>query len=393
MRALWSVVLLVSLCGCWTMQATGESCPVLEFADPEVMGDFTDAVNLAFADADLDGDLDVFVMESSQITLLENTGTPTSEWTGTTVGSGTWGSGIFARDVNGDGFPDAIAALQAEAGVGWWENPGGDGEWEVHQVSGDYNTYWLEGVEDVDGDGRVDFLVECITYIIDDGWSEFSDFIVFKNAKVPSDTWSEIPLASDVRATTGDINDDGRVDIVVIFRLTEELCWFENDALPVDDWKLHPIAAPHEILGNIWPMDFDGDGDLDVAYRSLGSILSAWLNTDGVGETWLPAPGQIDAGDDFVSLATGDLDLDGDDDVVFIVDTNPGPGPAEYLLRVMRNGWMGEETWLDLSEAGFFDSSLSPRPFVVDLDSDGDRDLVVASPKRGVYFWENLCVL
>ena len=44
------------------------------------IGDFTDAISLAFADADQDGDLDVFVKTDEGIVLMESTSEPMADW-------------------------------------------------------------------------------------------------------------------------------------------------------------------------------------------------------------------------------------------------------------------------------------------------------------------------
>jgi len=393
------VLSFIWICGCWAAQEAktddgfpAGACTVLEFADPVPLGDFTDFAYLAFADADLDGDLDVFGTRSPYVVLLENTGAPASEWTETTIGTGFVTSALFARDVDGDGLPDAIAELKYNAGVGWMENPGGDGEWGVRQVSGDCSYHYLRGADDFDGDEKVDFLVRCVTQIGDDGWTEFSDLVLFRNEDAQSDAWTELPVESEVNARAVDFDGDGATDILVEIPEEQELYWYEYNPLHLSDWEKHLVQAHHDPGTAMWPMDFDGDGDLDLAYRSSWKILMAWLNVDGVGEKWSAAPGYIDVGEDIVRLAAGDLDMDGDDDGAFIIDANLGVGPSEYGLVVMRNGWIGEGARLDLIGNEFFSPSGPPRPYFADLDSDGDLDLILSCQEIGVLFFENLCV-
>lgn len=121
--------------------------------------------------------------------------------------------------------------------------------------------------------------------------------------------------------------------------------------------------------------DFNGDGHLDVVFAEFGGQANRIHFNNGSGTTQVFTAGDfVDLGAPTLkgdSLATGDVDGDGDIDIVLGVD-----GGYVKLFRNDGFGNFAEEDVLDTerSATGFHARSV----LLGDLDRDGDLDLVAA---------------
>jgi hypothetical protein len=358
-----------------TPQATSTPLPLLsleysgqQFTSPET-------VQAGLGDLDGDGDLDMVLANpmrnNSQVWLNNGDG----EFTDSGQQLTQYGHGVVLADFDEDGDLDAFivchqfslpSKVYLNDGTGTLTDSGqafADASWsavEVHTV-------------DLNNDGHIDVHVSYYSQsgepdrvYLNDGHATFSD--------------SGLLLDEDTIAW-GDLNGDGAVDYLgkiwgqgYVVRLNDGTGGFTTG------WQM---ADPLVTLGGIGLADFDADGDLDAlvldGFRDSGSRPSRLFLNDGSGQF-------TDSGGLFnetmgADLALGDLDLDGDLDVIIANMDRPN----EVWLY---NGGSFIDSGLRLGQ----DSDMSSMPALGDLDGDGDLDIVFGRFRGGAEIWLNLTI-
>ena len=258
----------------------------------------------------------------------------------------------YAADFTGDGWPDVITVnygFGPGAGVELYVNPKGEGRrWDKYKVV-DAVQSEIAILHDLDGDG-VPTLIYC-----GDGFVRYAK----PDPAHPTGPWivhnvSEKGYGTAHGIGVGDINGDGRLDIVSPYG------WWEHPApgSNQESWTYHPEAFARYrrgIFGGSVMAVYDVNGD------GLNDVVTA-LDAHGWGLAWFEqkrdAAGKISfvqhmIMDDFSTKNAGGVtfselygatfgDVDGDGIPDFIVgkryfshlDTNidPDPGLASPLL-------------------------------------------------------------
>lgn len=292
-------------------------------------------------------------------------------------------------DVNGDGRLDLISANYRSELLYWVENVGPDREWPRHAIEkpGPAETGRLV---DVDGDGDLDLLPNGTKFA---AWWELG-----KPAADKADPaqWTRHELPPEVAGHGlgfGDINGDGRGDLVTPHGWAEA-----PEDRQAGRWIFHPDWELHRD-GSI-PLlvsDVDGDGDSDLIWGRGHNIGIYWLEmmrNDGGQRSWRQHA--IDTSwSQAHSLLTADLDNDGREEIIAGKRYlgHDGKDPGEYDPLVIYGYQFDRSTrgWLrtPISSGGQVGFGLDPK--VVDLDGDGDQDLLCPG-RSGLYWLENLVI-
>jgi hypothetical protein len=157
---------------------------------------------------------------------------------------------------------------------------------------------------------------------------------------------------------------------------------YNPDQLDFDGFEKRMISE--EVVGpaSVFVADVDGDGDDDVLSASTYDDKIAWYeNTDGAGNFGPQIV--ISAAADFAHIVSaGDLDRDGDIDVL-----SASWGDPDNILAWYENldgaGTFGPQ-WVIAAQTGTFNSV-----YAADLDGDLDNDILVGA-SNGIGWHENL---
>lgn len=216
-------------------------------------------------------------------------------------------------------------------------------------------------VGDYDGDGLPDIIStdaesHTIHVFLNRGGRQFEETII------------EAPDAQLMeRNALGDLTGDGRANIVVVDNLANTIRWFDGD-------EHHAIAEPGTVARayDVALADFDGDGLLDIAASNYaGNEVRLFRNPgDEVTEPW-PLLAVARPGAGTRTVRTADFNGDGRPDVL---------GTARLSNRTF---WL--ENGIDGWQVREIDRA-TKRPNhggPVDLDGDGDSDVVMAAGYHG----------
>ena len=292
-------------------------------------------------------------------------------------GKGAWSTDAECGDVDGDGDEDlVISDWNLSQRVVWFENLGSGTSFQIHVIGGPA-AHDIEA-SDLDLDGDLDLATRQQS-------GQGNSIELWRN-EGGSWTHLSLPLAGPGEGlTVGDVDLDGDPDMVA------GRTWYENRGaiLDADAWVPYEYAptwgneATRVVLG-----DLDGNGRPDI-------VVTPSEAQGGAGRTeWYAAPPDpraipwtshiIEACETVVhSLAAGDIDLDGDLDVL-TGEMHQGTNPDE--IRVYLNGGDGM-AWIKQVVA----TSGSHSMRLVDVGADGDLDLfgVNWTGTTQVDLWEN----
>ncbi len=289
------------------------------------------------ADLDLDGDFDAWWLPAGP---LENLGYGELAERPAPVASLGRQEGVI-EDIDRDGLPDLVYATAG--GLSWIPNLGSfTFGLPIEVQSGLVPTGLAAG--DLDGDTDPD-LVAC---------SVGEDLQLLTNAGADGFWAQPLPGRGCSRVALADVDSDGDLDVFA----DEDgrgTFWYENGA----GWAERLITFT-EPLSDLVPVDFDGDGDPDLGLAAYGGAAVLWENR-GRGAFTQRWSRPVGAGGGDVHLAFGDLDGDGDLDVVettaaVAFHERVGPWQLAAPVQVHPDAGVAVQTG--------------------DLDLDGDDDLL-----------------
>ncbi|MEO0687483.1 MAG: FG-GAP-like repeat-containing protein, partial [Cyanobacteria bacterium J06649_11] len=132
------------------------------FSEKNITNSFAAPRSVASADVDGDGDIDILgaAILDDKITWWENTSGDGSTWTQNDItNSFDAAYDVASADVDGDGDIDILGAAYNDDKITWWENTSSDGSnWTQNDITASFNGAESVASADVDGDGDIDIL-------------------------------------------------------------------------------------------------------------------------------------------------------------------------------------------------------------------------------------------
>ena len=295
-------------------------------------------------------------------------------------------------DMDGDGNVDLAVAANRDgpAGRSRFYLGNGDGTFgnDVRLGDDDLGTDGPSSeiiAADFNGDGDLDLLLgrrdQTMLIFSGDGAGNVDD-----GTEVSADTDRVLALA------VGDLDNDGDLDIVAGTGhaggggalQTNKVCLKDPD--PALTFTCTDISADQDDTRSIALADIDGDGLLDVIAgndeTTAGGSLVVYLNDGGSPGTFLAAQRFGPETDQISKLLIGDLDGDGDPDIVTV--NNVGTGASEGLNRYFLNESTVGNLAFTVHDVSA-DINRSHGGAIADFDGDGDLDIAVANtlPEAG----------
>ncbi|WP_178988172.1 T9SS type A sorting domain-containing protein [Winogradskyella schleiferi] len=349
------------------------------------------ALNVLSADLDGDGDMDVLSAsyDDNKIAWYENLdglGSFGSQQVMTT--SATRAKFVQAGDFDNDGDLDAVSAFRS--GLFYHENSDGLGSFEQERlitrgqaICKPYVIY----ADDMDGDGNMDILSS--SYFLDNQICE-EKLVWYKNSDGLGSFGFYEEISNNFKAQeiyTADLDGDGDKDVLTSnWDENDNPIWYENlDGLGnFTDQEIDINTIAYGI--GIQAEDMDNDGDLDIIMSNRNSMAESGLfwheNIDGLASFGAPQMiMQVPGFSPPHSFDISDIDGDGDKDI-FVMN---GTFNLSWIENLNGQGLFGEPQLIDATDniANIFLQSLH----AVDLDNDGNIDIVCSSPMEDKIVW------
>jgi hypothetical protein len=341
-------------------------------------------------DVDGDGDLDLLTgnVTGNTVSLLRNTGNGTfGVATSITVGTGP--TDLALADVDGDGDLDLLASNYTDNTVSVRVNNGTGTFSGTQNVVMPANTGPDQlALGDVDGDGDLDLLVGtslnltyAVTLRLNGGDATGSNTGIFSGGQ-------SITVSGEAHGVAlADVDGDGDLDVLaasstvgfVMVRLNGGDATGSNTGV----FSGNGFVGVGDTPASIATGDIDGDGDLDLLTANYGSSnVSVCFNKGNGDFINYTANVNVPVGSGAYNIALADVDADGDLD---FLTSNAGYGTDGNSVSVRLNG--GDATG---SNTGVFSGGSTvavgeyPRALTMgDLDGDGDLDFATPNGSIG----------
>ncbi len=382
-------------------------------------------------DYDLDGWIDVFfpgggaftpskTIEGRMSTFFRNQGSGSFKSgfveIGTLAGVAEapfYSHGCAAADFNNDGFPDLL--LTGYGGLQLFKNQGDGTFQELHTAAGLLDDAWSSsaGWGDLNGDGCLDlYVAHYVNWSFEHNpvcnaeggrrdvcppraFDGLTDIIFYSNGDGTfRDATREAglkPGGKGLGVLMADVDLDRDLDIYVANDTTENFLYLNDGSGRLEETGLqNGVAVDQEGMPNgsmgVSIADFDGDGLPDIWVTNFEKETFALYRNEGHGqfihasrESGVTAIGSLFVG---FGTAAGDLDLDGDEDIVVAnghVVYFPSQGTDRQLPILLENLTKGQFRRALLPPDSYFSTPHLARGLALgDIDNDGDVDVVVA---------------
>jgi len=312
-------------------------------------------------------------------------------------------------DYDDDGDPDLFWGDFFEPGlllienIGTCERPDLDVEPELIPADREVSTsgYNAPALVDIDADGNTDLVMGVLGGAFNANRTAANNLYFYRGTGadtfefVTSRYLGQIDIGSDAVPAFGDLDGDGDLDLLLGSRLDPE----SADAPPLHHYEnTGTVRSPRYVFAgtlddvaytNSAPElgDLDGDGDLDLLLGTFNRDVR-WFRNDGTAS----APLFVSASEEpiadlprgsYSTPALGDLDGDGDLDLVV--------GESSGELNLFEN--VGTATAPDFElvteNLAEIDAGSRSSPTLVDVDGDGDLDLVIGDESVGLMVHRN----
>ena len=306
-----------------------------------------------------------------------------------------------AADLDGDGDLDMIVGV-----IGGAYDPARTAADNLYRLEQTAPGRWatrtsrlLDGIDvgsesspalaDLDGDGDLDLVVGNRLEAEERGTAALRRWENVGTAKAPSFREAgriDVAPGYQYAPAFGDLDGDGDQDLV-LGTWRDALHHYRNEGgrfVHADSALVRLTRGSH---ASPTLADLDGDGDLDLVVGESSGTLNYWRN-DGTRQT----PKFVLVSDEWEGVRAGRrsapraVDLDGDGDQDLVVGTEAGP---PLVLRNTGSRRAPKFAAEEVPRGAGLEWPAFTTPAFGDLDGDGDQDALVGSGSGGVLHLEN----
>jgi hypothetical protein len=345
---------------------------------------------VTFGDLDNDGQMDI-VAASDGNGLRVFLGDGTGSWTSVSshpAESGGFGD-VTVGDYDDDGNLDIFAgspgnSANSPTGLHVYKGDGAGGFTEVTSTSGLPTTGKWRGVAvgDVNNDGNLDLAAT-------NGYSTTEGLHVYTGAGAGAfiDDSSGLPTdeSRDSSVVLVDFSNDGNLDIAAGGSPGVSVYLGNGGIGGSMSWTESSTGLPSERFSGINATDFDNDGSQDLvlsAYNAGSGVGARAFRNVNNGASWTSVSTGLPTSGDYIDISTGDFDNDGSMDLV-----TAGSYSSTYGIHV----YYGDgSSWTENSDI-LPTSNQYVGNAAGDMDGDGNLDILFGGNNgKGVIVYRNL---
>lgn len=362
---------------------------------------------ITFADIDADNDRDLYWGDyfGKSIYFIKNTGTP-QDFAFTVVDTnspepnpyfspGFNSPGIYDidNDSRRDIFIGVLGGFKNTDNFVYYRNNGPVNNPQFTKVTDNFipcidgSSYSTPAFTDIDNDGDRDMFIgseNSVSFFRNTG-SASSPAYNLENDSLP------LNIANfNFAPALGDLDGDGKKDMVLGYWSNAKLRYYKNTgtvSAPVFTYQASQMDTMNLLQASAPCLaDLDNDGDLDLLVGSSGGRLRYYVNAGSsssfnyqiVSTTYQ----NINVGNDSAPTL-GDTDNDGDLDLLV--------GCRLGTIHQFRNDGTASNPAFTLVTSNFLGINVyeNSAPCIVDINNDGDKDMMLGNPKGGLFFYEN----
>ncbi len=334
--------------------------------------------SVAVSDVDGDGKKDIVAGlggQTDRISVYTNNGAAFSKWSSSNVTTPDNAYTVAVSDVDGDGKKDIVAGLggQTDRISVYTNNGAAFSKWSSSNVTTADDVYSVT-ISDVDGDGKNDIVA---------GMGFFSPMVsVFTNNGKSFDQWSNdssYPFDDVNAVAVSDIDNDGKNDVISAIGVKPgegSIIVYSNSGGAFVNWP-NDSASTADVASSVAIGDVDGDGKNDIVTGLVvnGNTVSLYTNNGKSFNQW--SSSNVTTADRPLSVAIGDVDGDGKNDIVVGVGSD---GITGGRVSIYYNNGKSFNQWSSSNVTTSYDVNSVA---VQDIDNDGDKDIIAGT---GLFF-------